>query len=45
MEMTYDGALVMPSAFGVMEEEEMMLVEGGGAFSAKTALKWIAATI
>ncbi|OYP35356.1 hypothetical protein C8E03_10818 [Lachnotalea glycerini] len=45
MEMCYEGALAMPSGFAVMEEEEMMIIEGGGAFTAKTALKWIAATI
>ncbi len=30
MEMCYDGALVMPSSYAVMDEEEMMYVEGGG---------------
>lgn len=30
MEMCYDGALVMPSSYAVMNEEEMMYVEGGG---------------
>lgn len=29
MEMGYDGALVMPSSYVVMDEEEMMYVEGG----------------
>ncbi len=29
MEMSYDGALVMPSSYAVMDEEEMMYVEGG----------------
>lgn len=29
MEMCYDGALVMPSSYAVMDEEEMMYVEGG----------------
>ena len=29
MEMTYDGLLVMPSSYAVMDEEEMMYVEGG----------------
>lgn len=29
MEMTYDGALVMPSSYAVMDEEEMTYVEGG----------------
>lgn len=30
MVMTYDGALVMPSSYAVMDEEEMTYVEGGG---------------
>ena len=30
MEMCYDGALVMPSSYAVMDEEEMTYVEGGG---------------
>ena len=29
MEMCYDGALVMPSNYAMMDEEEMMYVEGG----------------
>ncbi len=29
MEMTYDGALVMPSSYAVMDEDEMMYVDGG----------------
>ena len=29
MEMCYDGALVMPSSYAMMEEEEMSYVEGG----------------
>lgn len=29
MEMTYGGALVMPSSYAMMDEEEMMYVEGG----------------
>lgn len=28
MVMTYDGALVMPSSYAVMNEEEMIYVEG-----------------
>ena len=28
--MCYDGALVMPSSYAVMNEEEMIYVEGGG---------------
>ena len=30
MEMCYDGALVMPSNYAVMSEDEMMYVDGGG---------------
>lgn len=29
MEMCYDGALVMPSSYAVMSEDEMMYLEGG----------------
>lgn len=29
MEMCYDGALVMPSSYAVMNEEEMTYLEGG----------------
>ena len=29
MEVTYDGTLVMPSSYALMDEEEMMYVEGG----------------
>lgn len=29
MDMCYDGALVMPSSYAVMDEEEMTYVEGG----------------
>lgn len=29
MEMCYDGALVMPSSYAVMSEDEMMYVDGG----------------
>ena len=35
MEMCYDGALVMPSSYAVMNEEEMTYVEGGGTFFVK----------
>lgn len=31
MEMCYDGALVMPSSYAVMDEEEMTYVEGGAS--------------
>ena len=33
MDMCYDGALVMPSSYAVMDEEEMMYVEGGWSWS------------
>ena len=33
MEMTYGGALVMPSSYAVMDEEEMTYLEGGGTFT------------
>lgn len=32
MEMRYDGTLVMPSNYAVIEEEEMTYVDGGGSF-------------
>ena len=32
MEMTYGGALVMPNSYAMMDEEEMMYLEGGGTF-------------
>ena len=47
MVMTYDGALVMPSSYAVMEQEEMTYVEGGGTFTLKmnkAAVKYIAQT-
>lgn len=33
MEMCYDGALVMPSSYAVMDEEEMTYVEGGSVLA------------
>lgn len=36
MEMCYNGALVMPSSYAVMDEEEMTYVEGGW----KKVTKW-----
>ncbi|MDD6069921.1 MAG: hypothetical protein PUC12_03795 [Clostridiales bacterium] len=39
MDMCYDGALVMPSSYAVMDEEEMTYVEGGGV------PRWTAAAI
>ena len=35
MEMCHDGALVMPSSYVVMDDEEMMYVEGGISFTVK----------
>lgn len=35
MEMCYDGALVIPSNYAVMSEDEMTYVEGGASFSIK----------
>lgn len=35
MEMSYDGALVMPGSYAVMDEEEMTYVEGGAWNSVK----------
>lgn len=37
MEMCYDGALVMPSSYAVMDEEEMAYVEGGGKLTVKAS--------
>ena len=37
MEMCYEGALVMPSSYAVMNEEEMTYVEGGMTGKARTA--------
>lgn len=39
MEMCYDGALVMPSNYAVMEEDEMVYVEGGKAIARSTVEK------
>ena len=41
MEMTYDGALVMPSSFAMMDEEEMMYVEGGKEAIVKEIIKFL----
>lgn len=35
MDMCYDGALVMPSSYAMMEEEEMCYFSGGGTFCVK----------
>ena len=32
----------MPSSYAVMDEDEMMYLEGGGAFSMESALKYVA---
>lgn len=46
MEMCYDGALVMPSSYAVMDEEEMMYVEGGFSWSqAKTLALGVLAVV
>ena len=38
MEMCYEGALVMPSSYAVMKEEEMTYVEGGVSVSLTTKM-------
>ena len=38
MEMCYDGALVMPSSYAVMDAEEMTYVEGGGVYISHSKL-------
>ncbi len=42
MEMCYDGALVMPSSYAVMDEDEMMYVEGGATNSIYGTAKYLA---
>lgn len=37
MEMTYDGALVLPRNYVTMDEEEMTYVEGGGTLTVKAS--------
>ena len=37
MEMWYDGALVMPGSYAVMDEEEMTYVDGGGTLKVKAS--------
>ncbi len=39
MEMCYDGALVMPSSYAIMDEEEMTYVEGGGTLTVSYNIK------
>ena len=45
MDMCYDGALVMPSSFAVMCEDEMTYVEGGGLGYSFYMKRSVAATI
>ncbi|MBQ5473390.1 MAG: hypothetical protein IIT65_01550, partial [Lachnospiraceae bacterium] len=45
MEMCYDGALVMPSSYAVMDEEEMTYVEGGLCKKYSGATGWAVASI
>lgn len=40
MDMCYDGTLVMPSSYAVMDEEEMSYVEGGGWQDLALDLLW-----
>lgn len=39
MEMCYDGTLVLPSSYSVMDEEEMTYVEGGKVYSISISKK------
>lgn len=39
MDMCYDGALVMPSSYAVMDEEEMMYLEGGSVITSYSTAK------
>lgn len=39
MEMCYDGALVMPSNYAVVSEEEMTYLEGGGSATVRDTAK------
>lgn len=41
MEMCYDGALVMPSRYAVMDNDEMTYVEGGGTITVKFSKDFI----
>lgn len=45
MDMCYDGALVMPSSYAVMDEEEMTYVEGGGLATLKSNLRGISTLV
>ena len=42
MTMTYDGALVMPSSYAVMNEEEMTYTEGGKFISKSKCIEGLA---
>ena len=43
MDMCYDGALVLPSSYAVMDEEEMTYTEGGGSRTYRGNQGWAAA--
>ena len=43
MELCYDGALVLPSSYAVMDEEEMTYTEGGGSRTYRGNQGWAAA--
>lgn len=43
MEMCYDGALVMPSNYAVMSEDEMTYVEGGKVYTASQCRNFVCA--
>ena len=45
MEMCYDGALVMPSSYAVMDSDEMTYVEGGGIATFKSNLRGISTLV
>ena len=45
MEMCYDGALVMPSNYAVMDENEMTYVEGGSLATLKSNLRGISTLV
>ncbi len=43
MEICYDGALVMPKNYAVVDEEEMTYVDGGATFSSNQCKNFVAA--
>lgn len=45
MEMTYDGAMVMPANFVVVDEEEMEYLDGGGLYMSYDTLLGVASAI